>query len=87
MKVLGFVSILLAMCIKYIECDNIQQQQPLFCNDLRPQNQVDIEQVRVFTMSFAAAFIRIKISVFFALILFTLFCNLSKLAAGDVVRQ
>ncbi|XP_055307374.1 uncharacterized protein LOC129571588 [Sitodiplosis mosellana] len=44
MKVFGFVTILLAMC-KYIECDNVSQQQPLFCNDLRPQNQVDIEQL------------------------------------------
>lgn len=46
MKVIGFVTILLAMC-KYIECDNVPQQQPLFCSDLKPQNQVDIDQVRV----------------------------------------
>lgn len=48
MKVFGFVTILLVIC-KYIECDNVAQQQPLFCNDLRPQNQVDIEQVRIYS--------------------------------------
>lgn len=51
MKVFGFITILLAIC-KYIECDNVPQQQPLFCNDLRPQNQVDIEQVRIYNFKF-----------------------------------
>ncbi|XP_031621577.1 uncharacterized protein LOC116339689 [Contarinia nasturtii] len=50
-KVIGFFAVLLAIS-KYIECDNMfqqqqsqQPQQPLFCSDLRPQNQVNIDQL------------------------------------------
>lgn len=49
-KVFGIITVLLFMC-KFIECDNMQpQQQPLFCSDLRPQNDIDIEKVSVYTI-------------------------------------
>lgn len=54
-KVFGIVLVLLFMG-KYIECDVLQQSQPgpssLYCSDLNPQNNVDIDQVRFFINAF-----------------------------------
>lgn len=46
LKAVGILSILLSI-INYIECGNAPPQAPtLYCTDLNPQNNVDIEQVR-----------------------------------------
>lgn len=46
MKIIGFITILMLMC-NYIECDDTQEESPSSCLDLKPQNNVDIDQVGV----------------------------------------
>lgn len=45
MKFLGIITILFFTC-NYIKCDDIDVS-PSSCVDLKPQNQVDIDQVGV----------------------------------------
>lgn len=55
-KVLGIISVLFALG-KFIECDIIPPIVPprgpsLYCSDLNPQNNIDIDQVRFFYLQF-----------------------------------
>lgn len=68
-KAIGILTILMSI-LNYMKCTNVAPPPSLYCTDLNPQNNVDIEQVKyiAFTFELNLSTIEFKINSFYCLL-------------------